>query len=265
MNDAATNRTTTHVRRLIAGMLLSSAMLTGAAGALAQDASPPAAGTPDPARISAVCDGVAERQAATPVAGQPAPESLEDVPADLLALDTLISHTEAIIALASVTEAGGTTSELVQYAGDARAAAQGQLDQLLAWRDNWYPGAPETPAAFQSALLDRSLAAAGALAGSGEAMPADGASRATALCDFAQHSEIPFDVAALDLTLAELQDGVAIALFVSQESDQSDLAAFATTASDEATADIGTLATWRDQWFGAAVPVVTPEPAGHEH
>ena len=265
MNDAVTTRTTTHLRHLIASLFLAGALLSVSAGALARDATPPSAGLPDPDRLSAVCDGVAEQMAATPIPGLAAPESLDQVPADLLALDTLISHTEAIIALMSVIEAGATTPDLIVFAGDSRASAQSDLDQLGAWRTAWFPEAPETPAPFQSALLDRGLASTGALAGSGEATPADGAGRAPALCDFVLHADVPFEVAALDLTLAELQDGVAVALLVTQETGQAELAAYGTSASDQSSADIGTLATWRDQWFGADVPVVTPEPAGHEH
>ncbi len=270
MNDAVTIRTadpaprSRPAGRLLAGLVVAGSLRAAAGGAQAQDATP-AAGTPDADRLLAVCDGVTEQLAATPVAAPDAPQGLDQVPADLLAIDTLITHTVAIIDLASVTEAGATAPELVQYAGDARAAAQERLTQLTTWREAWHPGAPQTPAPFQSALLDRSLAAGGSIAGSGEVAPAEGLVRAPALCEITAHGDVPFDVAALDLTLAELQDGVAVALLVSQESRQPELAAFGQTVSDQATADIGTLATWRDQWFGADVPVVTPEPVPHEH
>lgn len=57
-------------------------------------------------------------------------------------IDGMIPHHEGAIAMANAQLAAGEDAELKQLSKDIVAAQQAEIDQLTAWRDEWYGGEP---------------------------------------------------------------------------------------------------------------------------
>jgi uncharacterized protein (DUF305 family) len=61
---------------------------------------------------------------------------------DLVFIDTVIAHNSSSIVLAKEAQNRSTHREIKELALSTITAQQNQIDQLLAWRDAWFPGAP---------------------------------------------------------------------------------------------------------------------------
>jgi uncharacterized protein (DUF305 family) len=61
---------------------------------------------------------------------------------DLTFIDTLIAHNSSSIVLAREARSRSTHGEIKELASSIVDTQQYQIDQLLAWRDAWFPGGP---------------------------------------------------------------------------------------------------------------------------
>ncbi len=198
-----------------------------------------------------------------PITGGVAASTFDEVPFDLLAIDTLTAHDEAVVALLTVAGSGGQQRELRQLVASSRSDYRTEITTLTDVRGVRFPDAPQVPIEYQTAVLDQALAAAGIPAGSGEAPVIDPIRAAEFLCTAGD--PVPFDLAVIDLLSAELQSGVAIALLTTQRTENPELLAQGQAVVERETTMIGRLATWRDAWFGPGAPmVVAPIDGGHD-
>lgn len=247
-------RRLTASRRTATAVALLAALLIGAAPAVAHQGD---GVSPTPIVFA---DGACGRlfPAATPVAiTGPLTEAppFEQVPFDLLATDAIATHQTVLLALTAVATEQAEQPELRDWATTLNATLTTEQATLTAVRSAAHPEAAPVPLAYQVALLDRALAAAGAPAGSGEAEIADPLLPAAVLCGATATG--PFDLAAIDLITAELQRGVALGVTTSLEASDPALTGIARAQVDRETEGLGELAVWRDAWFGPDAPVVT--------
>lgn len=75
---------------------------------------------------------------------QTATGAASGVPFDRAFIDAMVPHHDSAILMANeATEAGLTEPELIAIAGNIVITQQREIDQMLAWREQWFgPGAP---------------------------------------------------------------------------------------------------------------------------
>lgn len=246
-------------RRLL--VVAVAAILGGWPGpAVAQEATPSVAADLTETCVSLLADAV---PTAT-ISGEVAAPAFDAIPFDLLAIDTLTTHDEAVVALLTVALSGGQEPELRQFVESSLTEFRSDATTLANARSSAFPEASMVPIEFQTAFLDQALAAAGVPAGSGEAPLVDPVHAAGFLCTAGE--SVPFDLAVIDLLSAELQNGVAVGLLATRQGDDPALVAHGQAIVDRETTMIGQLAIWRDAWFGPGTPlVVAPTDGGHEY
>lgn len=61
---------------------------------------------------------------------------------DLVFIDLMIEHHSSAVILGQVTVDNAVHPEIVQLAGTIVQDQQAEIDQLLVWRDQWFPGEP---------------------------------------------------------------------------------------------------------------------------
>ncbi len=250
-------------RGAIVALLFATMLIGGPTPTVAQEATPAVA----PALVDACATVLASTTMAASTAasdsGATAP-AFNEIPFDVLAIDTLASHDVAVVALLTVGLAGIEQLELRQLVEASRAEYRTESMLLADARSARFPEAPVVPAEYQTALLDQALAAAGVPAGSGQAPLIDPLHGAEFLCTIGM--TVPFDLAVIDLLSSESQNGMAIGVLTTERAEDPALLAQGQGVVDRETTLIGQLAIWRDAWFGPGAPlVVVPTEGGHEH
>jgi len=74
-----------------------------------------------------------------------APKAKPAVPYDLLFIDAMVAHHQGAIAMAQPVELQATHPELKDF---ARMVVEGQsreIEAMMQWRDQWFPGQPKAP------------------------------------------------------------------------------------------------------------------------
>lgn len=121
-------------RRSVAAFLLFSiaGSLILASTVRAQDATPNACAVPP---------------AQTPMTrmGSPMTEMHMNQEFDLLFIDMMIPHHQSAIAMAKVALERASHQEVRDLAQAIVTTQQSEIDQMTAWRETWYPGAPKMP------------------------------------------------------------------------------------------------------------------------
>jgi uncharacterized protein (DUF305 family) len=82
----------------------------------------------------------ARQASATPLAAQPTPSPSNNAPYDLQVLDTLNQHYRATLELANLAESQAEHRELKEFARQLSRTQQREIEQLRAWRNEWYAG-----------------------------------------------------------------------------------------------------------------------------
>jgi uncharacterized protein (DUF305 family) len=84
------------------------------------------------------------------------------VPFDRAFIDAMVPHHQAAIEMANeAKKAGLTDPELITIAGDIIASQQGEIDQMLEWREQWFGSKEREPEATALEVLGLSAAEAG--------------------------------------------------------------------------------------------------------
>lgn len=227
------------------GSILLVALATGIPGpsysAATQDASPGAS----PAATEG-CDSPSAIGAATPVADAEVDPTTLDL--DLLYIDIMVPHHEMAVAMARIAQVQSTRPEVVSLAAEIVEAQTGELDQLRAWREAWYPDVPALSETQIFAGLETKASSPGRGGAPGlDSLAMTGMQSAVAeLCEAAG----PFDLAFIDHMVEHHTGAVLISELVAAEAIHPEMRQLAQSVVDTQSAEITTMLGWRDAWFG---------------
>ncbi len=103
------------------------------------------------------------------------------VPFDRAFIDAMVPHHESAIAMAQeAKQAGLSQPDLVKIADDIIATQQAEIDQMLAWREEWFGAGPRESEEEALAVLGLSAEEAGMMAHEGELPGAEDVDKAFA-------------------------------------------------------------------------------------
>ncbi len=191
--------------------------------------------------------------------GSPAPGGkvlVQPAAFDLVFIDAMILHQEGAAAMARLATARAEHPELITLSRSIVAEQQAAVDQLRAWRDRWYPGAPPAPAVQTTILMDEAAMLSGSPADGGLGMGPtvmDPAAELRQLCAAA----LPLDLTFIDLMTLHQRTTIAMAELALQRAQHAELTTFAQAVTDSAQREIDQLAAWRVVWSGTGA---TPSP-----
>jgi uncharacterized protein (DUF305 family) len=254
-------------RSLVVGLIIASVMsLTGLTlSATAQSGTPEVGSTPvveDPCVALLSTPTPEPSLSATPAGGTAAALTIDQIPFDLLFLDAMTTHHAGTITMAEVAQARSERPEVRAFAQQLIEAQQTERTQLAEWRAAWFGDTGAVPAEFQVALMDEGSAIAGGTAdvgmGNSHAGVPSPATNAIHLCQI--EDPATFDLRFAELLIAEDQRAIGMGMIAQERSEHQELKNFAQNVITAQTAEIGQLATWRDQWSGLTVG--TPSAAG---
>jgi uncharacterized protein (DUF305 family) len=218
----------------------------------AQDATPTVDSSPPTA--SELC-GQAE-STEIPESTPPTPLDSTGIQFDLLFIDLMIPHHLGAVEMSIVAEERATHPELRLLSQEIIAAQQPEIDQMTAWRDAWYPGAPAISNAEAMAAFDQMtnpMPGMGGMPGSSEMMMGD-MHDIGALCETnADH----FDLQFIDEMVAHHQSALLMAQAAPDHATHDEIKALATAIIASQQQQIDAMLAWRSLWYPDATPVHT--------
>lgn len=188
------------MQRMIQKMMIVG-LLIGMLGACAAPA-PPAADTPEP-------HGHAGHGLAT-----------SDEPYDALFIDSMIVHHQGALDMAEAALAEAQRPELRELAAAILATQQAEIEQLQAWRAQWYPDLP----------------------------PTSGMELDMGPMEVATDSPDPFELRFIDAMIPHHEGAVQMAEDALNNAEHAELKAMATEIIAAQQAEIGQMRRWREQW-----------------
>lgn len=230
----------TMVRSLLVVALL--AAIAASSGAGAQTATPPA-------------DHNAHH-ASTPIPTEPATmPGMDGTPSmggmmqmgefDLMFIDMMIVHHQGAVAMAEVALERGVHPEVITMAEEIIAAQEEEIAQLQAWRDAWYPDAPQMS---MEEMMDGMGDMMSGMPGMGEM---GGMMDPEAMREALRAAPEPFDLAFINAMIPHHLSALMMAEMAVQQATHPELAAAAQVMIDMQTDEIAQLRTWRAEWYGA--------------
>jgi len=217
---------------------------------IAQEATPTLAASPSTARD--LCN-----QADSPETPASTPSKSTDatgIAFDLLFIDLMIPHHQGAIDMSIVAADRAAHPELRQLAQDIIAAQQPEIDQMTAWRNDWYPGAPAISDAQAMAAFDQMtnpMPGMGGMPGSSEMMMGDMHDIGTLCAADADH----FDLQFIDEMVTHHQSALLMAQAAPEHAAHEELKTLATTIIASQQTQIDTMLAWRSLWYPDATPV----------
>jgi uncharacterized protein (DUF305 family) len=145
-----------------------------------------------------------------------------DAPIDVLFIDSMIVHHEGAISMAEQALQESERPEIRELAENVIAAQQPEIDQMRAWRDQWYPGLDAT------AGMDMPM---GDMEVSGDASQ-------------------PFDLRFIDAMIAHHRGAIDMARMAQEQSQRPEITELAAAIISAQEAEIAQLEQWRGAWFG---------------
>jgi uncharacterized protein (DUF305 family) len=238
----------TMLRTLLVVALLAAIAIAATTGAGAQTATPPTDhnahhdGTPtQPAPGATMMPGMD----GTPGMGG----MMQMGEFDLMFIDMMIVHHRGAVAMAEVAVERGEHPEVIAMAEEIIAAQEKEIAQLQAWRDAWYPDAP------QMSMEDMMGGMGGMMSG----MPGMGdMGGMMGMMDPAMAAETmraapePFDLAFINAMIPHHLSALMMAEMAIQQAVHPELAAAAQLMVDMQEGEIATMRTWRAEWYGTA-------------
>lgn len=184
---------------------------------------------------------------------------------DLVFIDMMVVHHEGALAMARVAAERGEHQEVRDLAAAILAGQQAEVDQLRAWRDAWYPGAPAMPMDQMGSMMGDMMAGMVGTPGAGMGDMGDmmgmGTMDPRAEVDALCAAPGSFDQAFLEAMIPHHQSAVAMAQMALQRATHSELTAMAQGIVDAQTAEIAQMQAWLAAWYGAT-PAASPQAQG---
>ena len=171
---------------------------------------------------------------------------------DLMFIDMMIMHHQGAVAMAEVALERGEHPELAELAQSVIDSQQAEIDQMQAWRDAWYPGAP---AISVQDMWGGMMGMAGMMPGIQDMMPMMGMMDPATMAEGLRAAPKPFDLAFINAMIPHHLSALMMAEMAAQQATHPELAALAQEMITVQEAEIATMREWRATWFG---PVATP-------
>lgn len=190
------------------------------------------------------------QHSATPMPGMQMPQEF-----DLVFIDMMILHHQGAIAMAEVALTEGEHQEIRDLATAIIESQQGEIDQLNAWRDAWYPDAPEMPMDQMTQMMGGMMqmpSMMGTPPMGMMGMPSmqghmgDPAADAEAL----RNETGPFDQAFIEDMIPHHQSAVAMAQVALQNAIHPEIATLAQEIIDAQQREIAEMQSWLAEWYG---------------
>jgi uncharacterized protein (DUF305 family) len=194
--------------------------------------------------------------AGTPATGQPGAGMHMGQEFDLMFIDMMIPHHESAIAMAQVALVRAEHEELRTLAQEIIAGQQAEIDQLTAWREAWYPGAPAMPMEQMGQMMMgmmqgmpgmRGTPGAGMWNAGGLMGMMDAAAEVQALCN----ASGPFDRAFIERMIPHHLSAVLMAQVALQRATHAEITQLAQAIIDAQEREIGEMRAWLSAWYDA--------------
>jgi uncharacterized protein (DUF305 family) len=238
-------------RRTFAAAIVAGMTVPVARAATAQDTSTPAdheahhAGTPT-ATVSAGMDMMG-----TPGAGSMMP--MGDV--DLMFIDMMTPHHEGAIAMSEVALERAEHPELAELAQRIIDSQRAEIDQLAAWRDEWYPDAPVMSMDDMMGGMGNMMQGMPGMQQAGGMgmgmMDMMGMMDPELAAEQMRAAPEPFDLAFINAMLPHHISALMMAEMMVQNAVHPELAELSQQMVDEQAGEISQMNTWRAEWYGA--------------
>jgi len=185
-------------------------------------------------------------EASTPVAGAEVDSTTLDL--DVLYIGILIPHHERAMTLAGIAQARSKRPEVVSLAAEIVATRSAELEQLQTWRETWYPDVPALTETQLFAGLETKVSSPGR----GGAPGIDDLTTAgmdEAMAELCAETDL-LDLVFIDHMVEHDTGAVLISELVAVEAVHPKLATFAQTVVETQGAEMATMLSWRDAWYG---------------
>jgi uncharacterized protein (DUF305 family) len=182
----------------------------------------------------------AERDAASPAVPSTGQEFDESF------INMMVPHHQGAVEMARIAQERSSRPEVLQMADDIIASQAGEIDQMRAWKQEWY-GSSDTP--DMSAMP--SLHEMPGMGGPGHGM--DMRSEVEALRDAPE----PFDLAFIDMMIPHHQSAIDAAQLALEQATRPEIRAMAEQIIADQQREIDMMNTWRSSWFADAPPPPT--------
>ncbi len=171
---------------------------------------------------------------------------------DLMFIDMMIPHHEGAVAMAQVALARAEHEEVRQLAQAIIDVQSREIEQLRAWRDQWYPNAPHMPMDQMMEMIMGMMQGMPGMGGGQQMMEMmqhgmDAEGQMRALCE----TQGPFDLAFISGMIAHHQSAILMAQAALQQAQHPELRTFAQGVIDAQQAEIEQMTRWRAEWYGA--------------
>lgn len=168
--------------------------------------------------------------------------------ADLMFIDMMTPHHQSAIAMAEVALERAEHPELVELAELIITAQEAEIEQMRAWRDEWYPDAPEMPMAEMGGMGQMMEASQGMGMGM---MNMAGMMDPEAAAEEMRNAAEPFDLAFINAMIPHHLMALMMTEGLIQAAEHPELAGLAQEMFDTQLDEITTLQRWRTEWYGA--------------
>ena len=236
-------------------------------------------GTPEVGAASDLCVATA----LTPAAGMPQTGMMTGTPSmgggsagpmgqfDLMFIDMMIPHHTSAVAMAEVALPRAEHPELRALAEAIIASQSAEIEQMQAWREQWFPGAPAMPMEQMGGMMGGMMGEMmgemmpsgmmpGAMMGTPRAMPEAPGRGQDPMVGMEQEiarlctTTEGFDLAFLDAMIPHHQMAVIMATMATMRAEHPELQMLAQTMVDDQQREIAQMQAWRTAWSGAATP-----------
>jgi len=165
---------------------------------------------------------------------------------DLVFIDAMILHHQGAVAMAEIALSRSERTEIRDLAAAIGTSQTAEIEQLLTWREAWYPGADLVPANVVTGLSDEGMMTGGAMGGMGHgSMTDDTAMSLGLLCA----SEGPFDLAFLEEMIPHHQSAVGMAKLAAERAEHGELKTLAAAIIVAQETEIAQMTTWLAEWY----------------
>ena len=220
---------------------------------------------------------------ATPSAGMPQAGMMTGTPAmgggdmagmmgqfDLMFIDMMTPHHASAVAMAQVAQTRAEHPELRMLAEQIIESQSAEIEQMQAWRDEWFPDAPAMPMMPMEQMMammgEMMGEMPGGMMGTPGAMPGPGGMDMGMMMDMEQEiasGSVPRRRASIWPSstpwFRTTRCAVMMAQMATMRAEHPELQALAQTMIDDQQREIEQMQAWRAAWSGAATPAsLTP-------